>query len=190
MIHCVYSVMKAATAPEFFDDVTRHYGKIFQELPDTVQGELNIFVAWVQEHPLRASILKETFLPLSWHEVLFQEFFQDHSCEPLTLQTLRVLSGQKRLAILPAILGALRESQCSQCTVYWHTAKLFSDKELLSLSKKLGKVLGKTVTIRQREKPELLLGGIFLWHDTMIDLSLSTMLSNLHTEIDHVFTCS
>jgi F0F1-type ATP synthase delta subunit len=190
MIHPAYSIMKAVTQPEFFDDVTRHYAKVFNDLPQDVLSELAAFVQWAKERPLRRSLLKEGSLPLWWHEALFQEFFQLHKSQELTLRVLRVLSAQKRLEILPDILAVLIESKRPDCVMYWHTSKMLSDTELAKLETTLSHHFGKPVTVHQKEKPELLLGGVLLWCDLMIDLSLNTMLSNLHTEIDHVFTCS
>jgi len=190
MIHCVYSVMNAFSQPEFFDDVTRHYAKVLQELPDAVLTELAAFVVWMKEKPLHQSLLKEKSLALWWHQALFQEFLAEHPSQDLTLRTLQMLSDNKRLDILADILNFLSESRRPDFAVYWHAAKLFSDTELAHLTKTLHQAFGMPITIYQKEKPELLLGGVLLWGDTMIDLSLSAMLSNLYTEIDHVFTCS
>jgi F0F1-type ATP synthase delta subunit len=181
--------MNASCQPEFFDDVTRHYAKVMQDLPDTVLAELASFSLWAQAHPLRNALLKEESLPVQWHEAFFQEFNHDQPCQKITLRTLRVLSAQKRLENLPKILDLLSESK-SDCRVYWHVAKKFSKSELSQFEKILQDALAMPVKVVQKEKPDLLLGGVLLWRDVMIDLSLNKMISNLHTEIDDALICS
>jgi F0F1-type ATP synthase delta subunit len=182
--------MKVAVAPVFFDDITRHYAKIFAELPVQTMTELGAFVRWIHEHPVLESLLGENALPLWWHESVFKEFQQNHTCQDLTLRTLRVLGAHKRLNILQDILKVLDGNQCSSTTVYWHTAKLFSKIDVSALEKTLSDAFGKAIVVVQKEQPDLLMGGVLLWNDSMIDLSLSSLFSNLYTEIDHVFTCS
>ncbi len=181
--------MDASCQPEFFDDVTRHYAKVMQDLPKSVLAELGAFSLWAKAHPFRNALLREESLPIQWHEALFKEFKQAQPCQEATLRTLRVLSAQKRLENLPKILDILSECQ-SDCWMYWHAAKKFSDSELSQFEKTLEDALGMPIKLIQKEKPELLLGGVLLWRDVMIDLSLSKMISNLHTEIDDAFTCS
>jgi F0F1-type ATP synthase delta subunit len=182
--------MKVAAVPVFFDDITRHYAKIFAELPVETMTELGAFVRWIHEHPVLESLLGENALPLWWHESVFKEFQKNHTCQDLTLRTLRVLGDHKRLHILQDILTVLNETQCSSTTVYWHTAQLFSQSDVSAFEKILSDAFGKPIVVVQKEQPDLLMGGVLLWNDSMIDLSLSSLFSNLYTEIDHVFTCS
>jgi F0F1-type ATP synthase delta subunit len=134
--------------------------------------------------------LGENSLPLWWHESVFKKFQKIHTCQDLTLRTLRVLAAHKRLNILQDILKVLNENQRSSTTVYWHTAKQFSQSDVSALEKTLSDAFGKPIVVVQKEQPDLLMGGVLLWNDSMIDLSLSSLFSNLYTEIDHVFTCS
>ncbi|MBM3631373.1 MAG: F0F1 ATP synthase subunit delta [Alphaproteobacteria bacterium] len=182
--------MNVAAVPVFFDDVTRHYAKIFAELPVKTRTELEAFVCWIREHPVLKSLLGENALPLWWHESIFKEFQKSHTCQDLTLRTLRVLGDHKRLHVLQDILTVLNEAQCASTTVYWHTAQLFSQSDVLAFEKILSDAFGKPIVVVQKEQPDLLMGGVLLWNDSMIDLSLSSLFSNLYTEIDHVFTCS
>ena len=190
MLERVCISMKVASVPEFFDDVTRHYAKIFAELPKKTLDQLDAFVRWIGQQPVLQSLLCENALPLWWHESVFQAFERDDACDDLTLQTLRVLGTHKRLDILPNILKVLHHNQSPRTVVYWHTAKLFSDVDKKTLENTLSDAFGKPVVVYQKEQADLLMGGVLLWDDSMIDLSLSSLFSNLYTEIDHVFTCS
>ncbi len=190
MLEWVCFYMKVAAVPVFFDDITRHYAKIFAELPAKTMTDLGAFVLWIQHHPVLQSLLGENSLPLWWHESVFKEFQKIHTCQDLTLRTLRVLAAHKRLNILQDILKVLNENQRSSTTVYWHTAKQFSQSDVSALEKTLSDAFGKPIVVVQKEQPDLLMGGVLLWNDSMIDLSLSSLFSNLYTEIDHVFTCS
>ena len=190
MLERVYYSMNVATAPQFFDDVTRHYAQVFSALPQEVLTDLRLFVQWIEDHPVLQSLLCENSLPLWWHETVFDAFHQVHPCQELTLRTLRVLSTQKRLDILSNILRVLLEMESPHTTVYWHTAKLFSPSDVAILEKTLSDAFGTSIVVCQKEKSDLLLGGVLLWDDSMIDLSLSNILSNLYNEIDHVLTCS
>jgi F0F1-type ATP synthase delta subunit len=182
--------MSNATQPQFFDDVARHYAGIFKDLPDIVLKELALFVQWINSNDLRRSLVKENNLPLVWYEALFQEFRDKHPCHEGTLRTLAVMSEHKRLGNLDDVLGALNESTRTDRAVYLHTAQRFSDTEVADFAEILGRSFGMPVTVHQTEKNDLLLGGVLLWNDSMIDLSLNRMLSKLHTEIDHVLNCS
>ena len=137
--------MEVAAAPVFFDDITRHYAKIFSELPAKTMTELGAFVRWTHQHPVLKSLLGENSLPLWWHESIFKEFQQTHTCQDLTLRTLRVLGAHKRLDILQDILKVLNENQRSSTTVYWHTAKLFSQSDVSALEKTLSDAFGKAI---------------------------------------------
>ena len=190
MLEKVCVSMKVASVPEFFDDVTRHYAKIFAELPKKTLDQLEAFVCWIDQHRVLQSLLRENALPLSWHESVFDAFQRGDVCDDLTLQTLRVLGAHKRLDILPNILKVLHHNQSPHTVVYWHTANMFSDLDKDALEKTLSDAFGKPVVVCQKEQTNLLMGGVLLWDDSMIDLSLSSLFSNLYTEIDHVFTCS
>lgn len=190
MLEWVCFSMDSASVPVFFNDVARHYAEVFSELPEKTISDLGAFVDWIDQHPVLQSLLHENALPLWWHETVFEEFQKVHTCQDLTLRALRVLSAHKRLDVLPNILKILADNKSPKMTVYWHTAKLFSVSDMASFEKTLSDAFKKPIVVCQKEQPDLLMGGILLWDDSMIDLSLSTIFYNLYTEIDHVFTCS
>jgi F0F1-type ATP synthase delta subunit len=182
--------MSNANQPQFFDDVARHYAKIFKDLPQVVLEELTCFDQWIKGSALFCSLVRESSSPFFWHEALFHEFAETHPCQEMTLRILALMSAHKRLGALGNVLSALNEFTRPDRVVYLHTAQRLSDAALTDFAQVLSHSFDMPVTVHQKENTELLLGGVLLWNDSMIDLSLKRMLSNLHTEIDHVVKCS
>ncbi len=168
-----------------------HYAHLLRDVSTETCQDLERFQQWAGAHPLKQSLLQQSRLPVWWHESLFQEFTQAHpNTTPSALSILRLLSQHKRLGLLSDILESLRRDRLETMEVYWHTARWLNPSEVSDFERLLEQKFGKPVVLHQKKRSDLVLGGILLWDDRMLDLSLFPVFSSLYHEAIHALTSS
>lgn len=175
--------------PHFFSHVCKRYGAVLYDLPKEVIQDLARFVEWAHASGCW-SLLKEPSLSPRIHTHFFSLFFQHADDNALTFKVLSVLSTNKRLGFLPEFLSYLTYLKDPHKSVYLHTSKQLPKKSIAYLTKRLKEAWNIPVEIHQFEDTQLLLGGVFLWDNFMIDASLKTLLTHLRSKKDHVLSPS
>ena len=181
--------MGSPCQPLFFSHVCKRYGAVLYDLPENVIQELARFVEWAGTSGCW-SLLKEPSLSPRIHAHFFSLFFQHAPCDSLTLKVLSVLSVNKRLGALPEFLRYLTALKDPHKAVYLRTSKQLPKKSITHLTRRLKEEWNVPVEIHQLEDSQLLLGGVFLWDNFMIDASLKTMLTHLRSKKDYVLSPS
>lgn len=175
----------------FCNYVSEHYARLFQDAAPQAYDDLERFQQWAKAHPLKESLLHQARLPVWWHASLFQEFAQAYPhTTPAALSILQLLSQHKRLGLLSDILECCRRHRLDRMEVFWHTAQWLTPSQVSQFETLLAGPLGKPVVLRQKLRSDLVLGGILLWEDRMLDLSLFPVFSSLYHEAIHALTSS
>jgi len=102
--------------------------------------------------------------------------------EGLTRNFIAVVTANRRLFVLPAIIGAYREilsAHRGEATAEVVSASKLSDTQVKALGSQLKKAIGSEVTIDTSVDPELLGGLVVKVGSRMIDSSLRTKLQQL-----------
>lgn len=175
--------------PPFFSHVCKRYGAVLYDLSKEVIEELACFVEWADASGCW-SLLKEPSLSPRIHTHFFSLFFQHAAYNAVTFKVLSVLSTNKRLGFLPEFLSYVTYLKDPHKAVYLHTSKQLPKKSISHLTKRLKEEWNIPVEIHQFEDSQLLLGGVFLWDNFMIDASLKTMLTHLRSKKDYVLSPS
>lgn len=108
------------------------------------------------------------------------------SCSPLTAQFLGLLADKGRLDVLRDLRAAFRgfllaERNATEGVV--ESARPLGASELSGLAASLGAVLGKTVELENRVRPELLAGVRVFVDNKLIDHSATGRLDRLRTRM-------
>ena len=101
----------------------------------------------------------------------------------LTQNFVGVIAQNRRLFVLPAIIGAyhaILASHRGEATVEVVSAKELSDTQMVALSDALKQAVGSKVTVDAKIDPGLLGGLIVKVGSRMVDSSLRTKLQQLH----------
>jgi ATP synthase F1 delta subunit len=182
--------MSSNCVPRFFSEICHRYARVLLDLPDSVLKELDSFVQWVKRSPTLWSFITEPELSDQWKQNIFNLFYQKTSCSSSAMNTLKVLGHHARLNLLPNILQLTYQLKKGEKDVYLTLPERLDPASLAQFSKKLSSLWGASVTLHHVDDPSLLLGGILLWDDSMIDTSLRSTLSTLKKEVLHAVSCS
>lgn len=183
--------MRDNDCPTFINHVCKHYADLIRGLATNNLHDLDVFAQWSVSHPLKQSLLAQSRLPVWWHEALFQEFKESYpATTDEALAFLRLLSEHKRLGMLSDILACVQQQQSEALEVYWQTAQWLTPQELSEFQNILTQRFQRPVRLHQSLRPDLILGGILLWEDRMLDLSLFPVFSSLYHEAIHAITTS
>jgi F-type H+-transporting ATPase subunit delta len=101
---------------------------------------------------------------------------------PLTANFIGVLAGNRRLAKLPAIIGAFKAiaaAQRGEVTATVTSAHPLSDDQITALKTKLTAREGRTVMLSAKVDPDLLGGLVVTIGSQRIDASIRTRLNSL-----------
>ena len=188
--------MKHLARPYFFSTACRRYGNVLLDLPDSmlnlILNELSAVTLWFQDRPSAWRLLCAV-PPLSSG---IQEIIT--SCKdavgPWSMETenlLALLLKEHRMSMLSQLLAYVQEQKRSKETVYVTSATPLSDASVAELVTFFKTRHNSAVHIEQAHDPDLILGGIILWNNTLIDLSLKTKLLKTQQRIcDEIFKTS
>lgn len=182
--------MSSSCVPRFFSEICHRYAQVFLDLPQKALGELEKFVQWGCSSSTLWSFITEPELSDHWKDQIYKAFSNQVSCSQVTMRALAVLGGHARLNLLPDILHLTRHLQKGEQSAYLTLPRRLDSKKLAQFSQQLSSLWGVPVNLHHAEDPSLLLGGVLLWNNSMIDTSLRSTLSTLKKEVLHAVSCS
>ena len=178
--------MKLPKDMKYFDQVSYRYASILFLLPikirEILQKELVLFLQWIDPSSEQWKLLTAVFLPDRYQKIFLDSFCKAYKCSTPTMNFLEILMRNDRLTWLSDILmlcKELEEKAENKQRAYFLSATFAEEKNIKTLKKALSEKLGKQIILYCQTEENLLLGGIILWEDFMVDASLAAHFEQL-----------
>jgi len=149
---------------------------------DAVTGNLEQLSAMIGESEDLRRLLGSPVISRDDQSKAMSALAEKAAFDDLTRNFLAVVTGNRRLFVLPAIITAYREilsAHRGEATAEVVSATKLSDKQVKALGAQLKKAIGSKVTIDTSVDPELLGGLVVKVGSRMIDSSLRTKLQQM-----------
>jgi F-type H+-transporting ATPase subunit delta len=149
---------------------------------DAVTGDLDSLNAMIGESEDLRRLLDSPVISSDDQGRAISAIAEKAGFNDLTRNFIGVVSGNRRLFVLPAIISAFRDilgAHRGEATAEVVSAAELSDKQLTDLGDSLKKAIGSKVTIDASVDPELLGGLVVKVGSRMVDSSLRTKLQQL-----------
>ena len=185
--------MQHLSKPRFFSTACRHYGKILLGIPkptlEILIQELVLVDSWFRERQLLWRLLCATpSLTQIGHSILQECQENTGPWNAVTERVLDLLFKEHRMVLLWDLLTYIRDRQQSLEELYVTTPVLLPQHILSGLSTVFEKRYNVKIRIHQIENPNLILGGVIVWRNTLTDFSLAPQFHRIeHTVLHETF---
>ncbi|BDB96126.1 ATP synthase F1 subunit delta [Candidatus Hydrogenosomobacter endosymbioticus] len=164
-----------------FDSVCSRYAKVLFSLPkdvrDSVRREIGEFVLWAKTTDELWNLVSSEYLSHRYKYEFFEEFKKQFECSKETENFFELLVNNERVSSLQSILilfDFMKNQQNGVVKAYMISALPIPKKYEKFLAHQISRKIGREVELKIEVDCTLILGGILLWDNFMIDASLAT----------------
>jgi F0F1-type ATP synthase delta subunit len=172
--------------PFFYNEVCHRYVAVLMEIPEKTRNKMlkdfSFFQKWTIEHPARWRLLKTA--PSHLQSSIFSDFCAQNGFISETQNFFQLLChyGHVPLSLLMIQYFKDRIINLSSQKIYFFSSCDLSISQKEELEQFLEKIFSRKVNLSYRVDPSLLLGGVLIWNQIMIDASLSALFHHLKQE--------
>ncbi|PPE03235.1 F0F1 ATP synthase subunit delta [Holospora curviuscula] len=182
--------MKYLAKPRFFSTVCRLYGEVLLGIPipllNILIKELTLVDIWFRKRPILWRLLSASpSLANMGHSILSRCKDNTGPWNSVTEKLLRLLYKEHRIFFLQDLLTYLQDRQQGLENVYITTAISLPDHILSAFVELFRNRYNVQVRIHQVQNPNLILGGVVIWRNTLIDFSLELHLRSIEQKMLH-----